>query len=241
MGPAQTIDSRQQRRVTLTTTETVDHPRLAIDVWSDIMCPFCYMGDTLLAQALERFPHATSVDVAYRSYQLMPDLPLDRATGVIELLVREKGIPRAHAETMNANVAERGRQIGLEYHFDRALAVNTRAAHRLTHFARQEGRQHALMLRLFRGYFTEGLHLGDYEVLADLAAEVGLERAAALDVLVTGAFESDVEADIAEAHAIGITGVPFFIFGGTHAVSGAQPVEVFTRALDAAWKANVEA
>jgi predicted DsbA family dithiol-disulfide isomerase len=223
------------------TIETADQAHLAIDVWSDIMCPFCYMGDALLTQALERFSHAASVDVRYHSYQLMPDLPVDRATGVVELLVREKGIPRAHAEAMNANVAARGSQIGLDYKFDRAIAVNTRAAHRLTHFARRHGREHALMLRLFRAYFTDGLNLGDFEVLADLAADVGLDRAAALQTLATGAFEDDVAADIAEAHSIGITGVPFFVFGGTHAVSGAQPIEVFVRALDAAWTAKVDA
>ena len=220
------------------TIDAIPQTRLVVDVWSDIMCPFCYMGDTLLARALELFPHRASVDVRYHSYQLMPDLPVHRSTGLVELLVREKGIPRAQAEAMNASVASRGKQLGLDYRFDRAIAVNTRAGHRLSHFAEHEGRQHALMLRLFRAYFTDGLHIGDYEVLADLAAEVGLDRAAALRALENGEFAADVDADIAEARSIGITGVPFFIFGGTHAVSGAQPVETFTLALDTSWEAR---
>jgi len=209
--------------------------RLVVDVWSDVMCPFCYMGETLLAQALERFPHSAEVEVRYHSYLLMPDLPTDRAVDLIELLVAERGFPREQAEAMNAKVAARGKELGLDYRFDRAIATNTRAAHRLTHFAKQAGRQHEMPQRLFRAYFTDGLNVGDHAVLAELAAEVGLDRDAALSALDSGVFDDDVEADLRQARQLGITGVPFFVFNGKYAVSGAQPVEAFLRVLNTTW------
>jgi len=206
--------------------------RLVVDVWSDVMCPFCYMGDALLAQALERFPHGSEVAVRYHSFLLMPDLPADRAIDLVELLSTERGFPREQAEAMNAQVAKRGKEIGLDYRFDRAVAVNTRTAHRLSHFAKQAGRQHEMIQRLFRAYFTDGLNVGDHATLADLAAEVGLDRDAALSALKSGAFDDDVEADLRHARKLGISGVPFFVFNGKYAVSGAQPVEAFLKALN---------
>lgn len=221
-------------------TNAEDQDQLPIDVWSDVMCPFCYMGDRLLARALEQFPHAEHVDVRYRSYQLMPHLSADRAIDLNELLVREKGLSRERAEALHAQVAERGKAVGIDYRFERALAVNTRAAHRLSHFARQHGKQRALMLRLFSGYFTDGLHLGEHAVLADLAAEVGLDRAAALEALESGAFEADVSADEEQARELGIGGVPFFVLDGKYAVHGAQPVGVFLEALHRGWSERKE-
>lgn len=181
---------------------------LTIDVWSDVMCPFCYIGDALLEKALETFPHEGPIDVRYRSFQLMPDLPVDGDMNATEILVKAKGIPRAQAIAMNEQVEARAAEVGLEYHLDETIVVNTRSAQRLSQFARAEGRQHALMQRLFRAYFTEGKNVGKYEVLADLAADVGLDRARALGVLESGAFESEVAADQHEARSIGVQGVP---------------------------------
>lgn len=212
---------------------TTDSRRLAIDIWSDVLCPFCYLGDTVLAQALTQFPHADRVDVRYRSFQLMPHLPVGEAVGVTDLLVREKGMPRGQVLAMNAQLTAKGRELGIDFRFDQALAVNTRAAHRLSHFALAEGKQHALMVRLFRAYFTEGVNLGSDGALADCAAEVGLDRDAALQVLTSGAFDAEVSADEQAAREIGVRGVPFFVLDGRYAVSGAQPVEVFLKALDA--------
>lgn len=207
---------------------------LVIDVWSDIMCPFCYLGDALLSQALARVNHGDAAEVRYHSYQLMPGLPTDRAVGVAELLVREKGLTPQRVELMNAQIAERGQELGLEFRFDRARVVNTRAAHRLSHVARQEGKQRELMVRLFEAYFTRGLHLGQAEVLTDLAAQVGLDRAAVAQAIAEGAFDADVAADQRAARELGIQGVPFFVINQRYAVSGAQPVDVFLEALEAA-------
>lgn len=213
----------------------VDGP-IVVDVWSDIMCPFCYMGDTLLMQAAAS--SGRPVDVRYHSYQLMPDLPTDSAANVNEVLASKRGIPREQAEAMNAQVTERAAQLGLEYHLDHAQATNTKAAHRLIHFASSEGRGHEMTQRLFRAYFTEGRNLGDYAVLADLAVDAGLDRDRALAALESGAFGDAFDRDVAQAHELGIGGVPFFVFDGRYAVSGAQPVEVFAQALDAAASAR---
>ncbi|MER5436245.1 DsbA family oxidoreductase [Streptomyces sp. NPDC002588] len=215
-----------------------DHPddRLVVDVWSDVMCPFCYIGDTVLAQAVERFPHGSDVEIRYHSFQLMPHLPPDHAVDLNELLEKERGFPRTQAKAMNAQVAAHGAQFGLDFRLDSAIGTNTRAAHRLIHWARSQGRQHDMVQRLFRAYFTDGLDVGDHDVLAGLAAETGLDRGAAREALDGDAFDADFEADIRQAGEIGITGVPFFVFDGRYAVSGAQPVEAFLQALDTAWK-----
>lgn len=215
-----------------------DPPRFAVDVWSDVMCPWCYLGDALLAKALEQFPHAADVVVRYHSFLLMPELSPERAINMTEALVRDRGYPRAQLAASHAQLTLRGKEVGLDYQFEKVLGVNTRAAHRLSHFGREHGAQRALMRRLFRAVFTDGLHVGDHEVLADLAAEVGLDRAAALEALASGAFEADVMADLKQARELGISGVPFFVFDERYAVSGAQPVDALLKALGTAWKAK---
>lgn len=214
--------------------------RLVVDVWSDVMCPFCYMGDTLLAQALEKFPHAAGVEIKYHSFLLMPQLSDDDApVSPTDLLSAKHGLPREQAQAMNDQVTERARQIGLDYRLEQAQAVGTRTAHQLSHFAAAQGKQHEMVQRLFEAYFTEGLNVADHQVLAGLAADVGLDRDAALAALASGEFAGAVEADIEQAHQYGIQGVPFFVFAGKYAVSGAQPVEAFLQALDTSWNETV--
>lgn len=209
--------------------------RLVVDVWSDVVCPFCYMGDALFAQAVDQFPHASDVELRYHSFLLMPELSSDVPADLTELLVAKRGLSREQAVAMYEQVTARGGEVGLEYRFDRALVVDTRTAHQLSHFAAAHGRQHELMQRLFRAYFTDGLNVADHQVLADLAAEAGLDRDAALAALAGGEYADSVEADLRQAREIGITGVPFFVFAGKYAVSGAQPVEAFRQALETSW------
>jgi predicted DsbA family dithiol-disulfide isomerase len=214
--------------------------RLVVDVWSDVMCPFCYMGDTLLDQALEKFPHASGVEVRYHSFLLMPQLADgDAPVSPTELLSAKHGLPRAQAQAMNDQVTERARQIGLDYRLDQAQAVSTRTAHQLSHFAATHGKQHEMIQSLFKAYFTDGLNVADHQVLADLAAEIGLDRDAALAALASGDYADAVEADIQRARQYGIQGVPFFVFAGKYAVSGAQPVEAFLQALTKSWNETV--
>lgn len=207
---------------------------IRIDVWSDFVCPFCYMGEALLAQALENYNDADQVSIHYHSYQLMPEMPADTAMNSTEMLVQEKGMPREQAEAANAQVTERAASLGLDYRLDQSISTNTRTAHRLTHYAAEHGGQHQLVRRLFAAHFTEGLHISDPDTLADLAAEVGLDREGAHAVVVGDAYTAEVEADIAQARQIGISGVPFFVFNQRLALSGAQPVEAFRQALQQA-------
>ena len=212
--------------------------RIVVDVWSDVVCPFCYLGETLLSQAVER--SGRPVEVRYHSFQLMPELPPGPGRDVVDVLGELRGISRDQAEAMNAQVAARGAELGLELRFERALVANTRDAHRLLHLARAHDLQHALARRLFRAYFTDGLDLGDHDVLVDLATEVGLERDHVAQVLAGSAHADDVDADIAWARRLGISGVPFFVLDGKYAVSGAQPPELFDQALATAWDARSE-
>ena len=207
--------------------------RIVVDVWSDVVCPFCHLGDTLLAQAVERL--GQPVEVRYHSFQLMPELPAGPGRDVVEVLVETKGVSREQAEAMNAQVAARAATVGLDLRFDRAVVANTRDAHRLLHLAREHGVQADVAARLFRAYFTDGRDIGAHGVLADLASEAGLDRDEVLRVLATDEHADEVDADIAWGRQLGIQGVPFFVLDGKYAVSGAQSPETFDRALAAAW------
>ncbi|WP_436536397.1 DsbA family oxidoreductase [Actinoplanes sp. HUAS TT8] len=209
---------------------------ITIDVWSDVVCPFCYLGDSVLQQAIEQFPHGSSVQVRYHSFQLNPAFPVGDAIKADEYLAKNYKMPVAQVEASHAHLTQRGAEAGLDYKFEDSFMVNTLDAHRIIHFAKAAGREHDMVMRLFKAEFTDGLNLADHEVLADLAAELGLDREAAAKALATGAFEKDIQADLAQARAYGISGVPFFVFDNKWAVSGAQPVEAFRQALDKAWQ-----
>lgn len=209
---------------------------IIVDVWSDVVCPFCYLGDTLLHQAIERFPQASEVEVRYHSFQLNPGFPAGEAIKADEYLAKNFRMPADQVAASHAQLAGRGAEAGLDYRFTESLMVNTRDAHRLIHVAKAAGREHDMVVRLFRAEFTDGLNLADHEVLADLAAELGLSRADAAEALATGAYEKDIDDDIAQARQLGISGVPFFVFDNKRAVSGAQPIETFQRALDLSWQ-----
>ena len=207
---------------------------ITVDVWSDVVCPFCYLGDATLQQAVGESPQASSIQVRYHSFQLNPDVTETMPT--YEYLANRRGFPMAQVKASHQMFQTRGAELGLDYRFDQALVANTRDAHRLIHFAKTQGREHEMVLRLFRAEFTDGLDVSDHAVLADLAAEVGLDRAAAVQVLVSGAPAAAFQADIEAAQQLGITGVPFFVFDNKRAVSGAQPLELFKRALDLSWQ-----
>ncbi len=207
---------------------------ITVDVWSDVVCPFCYLGDATLQQAIDASPHASSIQVRYHSFQLHPGAIKPMRT--LDYLVGERGMPAEQIKASHEMFTARGAELGLDYRFDDALVANTKDAHRLIHFAKANGREHELVIRLFKAEFTDGLDVSDHTVLADLAAEVGLDRAAAAEALASGAYELEFQADIEQAQALGITGVPFFVFDNKRAVSGAQPLELFQRALAMSWQ-----
>lgn len=209
---------------------------MKVEIWSDFMCPFCYIGKRRFESALEQFPHKDQVEVVYRSFELDPNASYKPGVSMDELLAAKYGMSIEQAKAANANVTQQAASVGLTYHMDRVIPANSFDAHRLVHFAAQHGKMKDMTERLFRAYFTDAENLEDKNLLADLAAEVGLEREQAMAVLESDAFQSEVRADEAAATNLGIRGVPFFVLGGKYAVSGAQPLEVFTDALDKAYR-----
>lgn len=208
---------------------------MKIEIWSDVMCPFCYIGKRKLEAALADFPHREQVRLDWRSFQLDPHMATQPDKDVISYLAEVKGQTRAWSEAAHRQVTEMARQVGLAYHFDRAVVANSFDAHRLLQMAKEQGLGDAAEEALFRGYFTEGVNIADREALAGLAASIGLERQAVQTTLASDAYADAVQRDIAEARQLGIRGVPFFLLNRRHAVSGAQPVEVFRRALEKAF------
>jgi predicted DsbA family dithiol-disulfide isomerase len=203
-----------------------------IEIWSDIVCPWCYVGSRRLEQALASFPHADEVEIVWRSYELDPNAPAERTGTYVEHLSRKYGVPAADARARLDHMVAVGAELGIDLRFDDARPGNTFDAHRLLHLARTRGVQGELKERLLAATFTEGRPIGDRETLVKLAADVGLDEEEARAALETDAFAADVRADEAEAHAIGVQGVPFFVFDRRYAVSGAQPAEVFLEALE---------
>ncbi len=202
---------------------------LQVDVWSDIACPFCYIGKRNFEAAVSA--STIPVEVTFHSFLLAPDAPeespADHATG----LARKMGVDLAQARQMEARLTEAGAAAGLTFDYGRLQSTNTLGAHRLAHHARSHGRQAEMVERLMAAYFTEGRHLGRVDELADLAADIGLDRAEAHDVLSSGRYAQDVELDQRRAASYGIRGVPFFVIGGKYALSGAQEPAVFRDAL----------
>lgn len=204
---------------------------ISVDVWSDIACPWCYIGKRRFETGLERFGDPDAVTLTYHSFELAPDTPVDFDGSEVEFLSDYKGVPPQQVQQMLQQVGDIAASEGLTYDFDALRHTKTLKAHELLHFAKSKGIQLEMAERLFRAYFTEGKHLGDIGELADLAADVGLDRDEAENALRTGEFADAVNADIEQARAYGISGVPFYVIDGRYGVSGAQDPEVFADAL----------
>ena len=216
---------------------------IKIDVWSDIACPWCYIGKRNLEKGLAAASaedDSPEVEVVYHSFELSPDTPTDFEGGEADYLAQHKGISPAQAQQMLARVTGVAAEAGLEYRFDLLKHTNTVKAHELLHFAKEQGRQHEMAERLMSAYFTEGRHLGQVDELVALAADAGLDAAAARDALQSGRFVDAVRADQAQASAYGINGVPFFVIDGKYGVSGAQPAEAFTDIVRQVWAEHRE-
>jgi len=211
--------------------------KLRIDVWSDIVCPWCYIGKRRLEAALARYPQRDRVEIVWRSFELDPSAPRERDPSVsyAARLARKYGWSVAQAEARIARIVELGAVEGLEYRFDRARPGNTFDAHRVLQLARRRGGQAAVQgavkERLMRAYMTEGGPIGDREVLACLGGEAGLDADEVRAALAGDTESASVRADEREAAALGIDGVPFFLFDGRYGVSGAQPADLLLRAL----------
>lgn len=209
---------------------------MQIEVWSDFGCPFCYIGKHRLEKALESFAHRDEVRVVYRSFELDPGAPKDTESSIHELLAVKYGLSLQQAQESNQNVAQQAKAEGLTYNFDTIVPTNTFDAHRLAHYAGEQGKAKEMTERLFRAYFTDSLHIGDRDTLVRLAEEVGLSGQEVGNVLQKEAYTEQVREDESEARKLGIRGVPFVVLRGKYAVSGAQPLEIFQGALQRAWE-----
>ncbi|MDU0329536.1 MULTISPECIES: DsbA family oxidoreductase [Paenibacillus] len=209
---------------------------MKIEVWSDFGCPFCYIGKRRLERALESFSHRDEIELVYRSFELDPGAPKDTESSIHELLAVKYGLSLEQAKESNRNVAQQAQTEGLTYNFDTIIPTNTFDAHRLAHYAGEQGKAKEMTERLFRAYFTDSLHIGDRDTLVRLAEEVGLDGAAVREVLEQNTYADAVREDENEARRLGIRGVPFFVLRGKYAVSGAQPLEIFQGALLRAWE-----
>lgn len=208
---------------------------MRVDIWSDIACPFCYLGKAQFDRAVNEFTHKDKLEVAYHSFQLDATLPRDYDGSVHEMLARKLGKTTEEAKKLNDSVSRQADAYDLNYDMDKLVVTKTEDAHRLIHFATAKGKQAEMISRIYKAYFSEGKHVGDYDVLADLAAEIGLDRDEALKALENGDYRDAVAADINQAASLGIRGVPFYVIDQKYGLSGAQGEAVFLEALQKAW------
>ncbi|MBE2279138.1 MAG: DsbA family oxidoreductase [Ignavibacteriaceae bacterium] len=202
---------------------------MKIEIWSDVVCPFCYIGKRKFESALEQFPHKDKITVVWKSFQLNPELKTGSSNSINEYLATHKNISIDEAKRLNSYVTDMAKNAGLTFNLDNAVVSNTFNAHRFIHFANQFNKQIEAEESLFRSYFTEGKNIDDLEVLLKIGEELGLDSTELKLALHNNSFSEDVRGDIYEAFQIGVRGVPFFLFNGKHAVSGAQDSSVFLR------------
>lgn len=210
---------------------------MQVEIWSDVVCPWCAIGKRRFETALAGFEHRDEVEVRYRSFELDPTTPRSIEGNATQRLADKYGVPLARAEAMQQRVIDQATTEGLDFRFDIAHPGNTVDAHRLLHLAADRGLQAELKERLLLAYFTEGERIGEVDTLVRLAGTAGLDEAEARSVLESDKYLAEVREDQATASALGISGVPFFVLDRKFGLSGAQPVEVLLGALEQAYTA----
>lgn len=210
---------------------------LRVDVWSDIACPWCYVGKRRLERALKDFPHAEGVKVVWHSFELDPAAPPERDPKVshAERIAKKYGISVQQAQQNSERLRDLARSENLSFDFEHIRSGNMFDAHRLVHLGKSRGRQDAVKERFLKAYLEEAALMSDHATLLRLAVEAGLDEGEVADVLASDAFVEQVRADEAQAHDLGISGVPCFVLDGRYAISGAQSPQVLLSALHQAW------
>ena len=204
---------------------------MKIEIWSDIMCPFCYIGKRQLETALEEFP-GNDFEIEWKSFQLDPTIEPQSGKDVYTFLAERKGISVEQSIEMHKGVVERAKSVGLDYHFDKAIISNSLTAHRIIHLAKSKKLGDEMEEIFFKAYFTDGKDLNDAQTLIELGIKAGLDSNEVKEVVENeNLYLIDVKGDIREAQEIGVQGVPFFVFDRKYAVSGAQPVEAFVNTI----------
>jgi predicted DsbA family dithiol-disulfide isomerase len=205
--------------------------KMLVEIWSDVMCPFCYIGKRKFEAALAQFPDRADIQLVWKSFQLSPDMKTDTAKKIHQYLAEHKGFSLQEAKRMNDQVTLLAAKVGLIYNFDKSIVANSFNAHRFSHFAKQNGKQNEAEEKLFQAYFTDGKNIDDYSTLIQLATEIGLDAATLKVALENGMYADEVKKDVYEAQQVGVRGVPFFVFNRKHAVSGAQESQLFLQTL----------
>ena len=208
---------------------------MKVEIWSDVMCPFCYIGKRKFENALVQFPHKEDVEIVWKSFQLNPSIKTDPNKSVSQYLAEAKGWSLTQAEEANQYVTQVAKQVGLTFNMDKAVIANSFDAHRFSHLAKQHGLQDTAEERLFQAYFTEGGNTGDHATLIQLGTDIGLDAGEVKTMLDSDLYANDVQHDIYEAQQVGVRGVPFFVLGEKYAVSGAQDSALFLQALNQTW------
>ena len=217
---------------------------MRIDIWSDIACPWCYIGLTRFEKALADFPHKDSVEVHYRTFQLDPTLPERDSRSEVQYLAAAKGMPSNHVHQMLETVASHGKDAGLDFQMDDVVVANSWTAHRLLHFAKSMDAQTAgadpkvtprLKRELLAGHFSHGLDLSNHDQLTQVAVSIGLAEDRVREVLKSEEFDAEAQADVARAQALGVSAVPAYVLAEKYALPGAQSVETFSSALRQVW------
>lgn len=208
---------------------------MKIEIWSDVMCPFCYIGKRRFEDALQKSGHGKEIEIEWKSFQLNPDMKTDPSINIDQYLADIKGFSLDHAKELNAHVTQMAAEAGLTYNFDRAVVANSFNAHRFSHLAKKHGLGDAAEEALFKAYFTDGENIDDKTTLIELGTAIGLNTDEIQTTLESDAYAEDVKRDIAEAQYLGIRGVPFFVMNRKYGVSGAQAVPVFEETIEKAF------
>lgn len=208
---------------------------MKVEIWSDVMCPFCYIGKRRFESALQQLGYNNEIEVEWKSFQLDPSIKNEPGKNINQYLAERKGISVQQAKEMNDHVTNMAAVEGLQYNFDKAVVANSFDAHRFSHLASKYGKGDAAEERLFKAYFTEGKNIADHATLVQLGTDIGLDSAEVKQVLESNTYANEVHNDIAEAEALGVRGVPFFVLDRKYAVSGAQSADAFRQALEKAW------
>lgn len=204
---------------------------MKIEIWSDVMCPFCYIGKRNFEKALAQFTEKEKIEIVWKSFQLDASVPDIATESYEEYLVKRKGLSAEQVKGMLQNVTQMAREAGLDYHFNRSVMVNSLKAHRLIQFAKTRNLGDEAEERLFHAFFTEGKSIADIDTLTQLGVEIGLDATELQVAFTDERYAYQVNQDIQEARQIGVNGVPFFVFNRKYAISGAQPPQAFLETL----------
>lgn len=232
---ANNASKKKKSTKTPTTTQTRKgsrvESRMTVEIWSDVVCPFCYIGKRKFEAGLQQFADSANIEIVWKSYQLQPDITEDYNKSTFQLVAEKYNITLEQSKSMHANLVRSAADVGLTYNFDIAKPVNTLKAHQFIQFAKTHGKQDEAEELLFKSYFTLGKNINDVSTLVEIGALIGLDKGAVKDVIESNKFVQEVQADINEAQQIGVRGVPFFVFNRKYAISGAQEPTAFLETL----------